>query len=172
MVDEIFKFMKRIEIFKKKMKIEWKNIAELRSHFTKHLSNYKDINPVKINLLVYIISELLENIVKYTSNHICYLILYLEINSNGNILHIITENERKSISDKNYQKLIKIIKQVNSYYSIEEMFFKLSEEYKDKESELSFGFALIKKLIEGNKIKLSRGFLFIPGIRIHVFVNC
>jgi hypothetical protein len=164
--------MKKIRLFKKKLKIEWKDISELRNYFLKFLSTIKDINPDKVNLLVYIISELLENIVKYTSNHICYLILVLEKSEKSCMLHIITENDLASIEDKNYKRLVSIVHRVNKYSNLEEMFIDMAKEYKNKESELNFGFALIRKLTEGKEIKLSSGVLLKPGIRIHVLSEC
>ena len=155
-------------IFSKEINIKWEEISGYRDFFTKIFNNITDFNKEKIDIIVMIISELLENVVKYTSNHVSFLKIYFERDViNGNYLHIILENDRNSQSENDYKNLLKIVSEINSYEDYEQMYLDFAQKFlENPDGKSQFGMALIRKLTGGSKIIVGEGSYFVPGTQI------
>jgi|GEM_PF-3683733 len=154
-------------LFDEKLVLKWDSIQEYRDLFTKMFSNISDFNKDKISIIILVISELLENIVKYTRNKTCYLTLYLEISDKKNILHITAENERSSEYETEYYALLDIVNKINSYDDYDKMYMDFAiRSISDPNEKSRFGLALIRKLLEGNPIVISDSKKYPKGVKI------
>jgi hypothetical protein len=160
--------METTTIFDKLITLEWNDISNYRDYFTKMFKStpaFKQKN--KIDIVVMIISELLENVVKYTSNKTCFLKLEIDTNNNENNLNIIVENDRNSQSDDDYKVLLEIVDEINSYEDYNKMYLDFAQKFfNDEDHKSKFGMALMRKLTEGNLIDISNGSRFKPGTQI------
>ncbi len=165
--------METITIFDKLITLDWNDISKYRDFFGNMFRNMPDFKQKqKVDIVVMIISELLENVVKYTTNKTCYLRLEMDVDENVNNLNIIVENDRTTQSDDDYKILLEIVNEVNSYEDYEQMYFDFAQKFlNDEDHKSRFGMALMRKLTEGNLIAVSDGSKFRPGTQIALKTN-
>ncbi len=159
-------------LYEKKLTLEWDDISKFRDFFTDLMNQNKHFNKDKTSIIIMVISELLENVVKYTSNKSCYLKIWIKKLSKGNSLNVSLENDFSSVLPKDFINLVQIVKLINSYEDYEQMYLEFAQKFiNDPNGKSQFGMALIRKLIEGNPIIIKKGSNYKKGFEIKLSIN-
>jgi two-component sensor histidine kinase len=136
------------------------------------LTKSYNLDSQKVGRIVLIISELLENVVKYTENKACYLVITLQQSDLEQVCIISLENDRTGLSEDDYLELLETVAKINSYEDYEQMYLDFARRnLTNPDGKSKLGMAMIRKLADGYPIQISRGEQYNPGINIRIKID-
>lgn len=154
-------------LFSNQYKLEWQEINQIRTIIGSTLID-KGLNKRDSDSVVLIISELLENVFKYSEKQIVTILVYNNLDKADNIsVKLDNPVNRKDI--KHLRFLRKELTRVNSYKDVQKLMvdtIKRSTDFEKGKS--SIGLALIRITSKGAKIVLERSNIYKIGIAIMV----
>jgi len=152
-------------LFSKQYKLVWKEINQIRTFVCNTLIE-KGLDKRDSDSIILIISELLENVFKYSEKKIVSITVCNDLKTD-NIIQVKLDNPVNKKDIKHLKYLRKELARVNSYKDVQKLLVDTVKRSADfDKGKSSIGLALIRITSKGSKIILERSDIYKTGISI------